>query len=142
MSTQYAAVAARAAHRCEYCRAPEVIFSLRFEVDHVLPLHSGGPDAFENLALSCRSCNLWKAALVSFQDPTTGASAPLFNPRTDDWFSHFTVLVRGDAADRRIADLAIYGMTAVGRATVAALHMNSSAQLTARRWWMAIGLFP
>lgn len=142
MSAHYAAVAARAAHRCEYCRAPEVIFSLRFEVDHVLPLHRGGLDVFENLALSCRSCNLWKAALVGFQDPETGKLAPLFNPRTDDWFSHFTVLVRGDAAERRIVDMAIYGMTPVGRATVAALRVNSSAQLTARRWWMAIGLFP
>ena len=142
MSAQYAAVAARAAHRCEYCRAPEVIFSLRFEVDHVLPLRSGGLDAFENLALACRSCNLWKAALVGFQDPETGALAPLFNPRVDDWFSHFTVLVRGDAAERRIADLALYGETPIGRATVAALRMNSLAQLTARRWWMTIGLFP
>lgn len=142
MPAQYAAVAARAAHRCEYCRAPEIIFSLRFEVDHVRPLHRGGLDVFGNLALSCRSCNLWKAALVDYQDPETGAVAPLFNPRTDDWFSHFTVSVRGDTVDQRILDLAIYGVTPVGRATIAALHMNSSAQLNARRWWAAIGLFP
>jgi hypothetical protein len=142
MSAQYAAVAARAAHRCEYCRAPEVIFSLRFEVDHVLPLRSGGLDIPENLALSCRSCNLWKAALVRSQDPATGVLTPLFNPRTDNWFNHFMVRVRGAEADHRSADLSIYGITSVGRATVAALRMNSSAQLAARRWWMAIGLFP
>ena len=38
MNPLYAPVAARAAHRCEYCRAPEVIFNFRFEVEHIIPL--------------------------------------------------------------------------------------------------------
>lgn len=31
MNPQYAAVAERALHRCEYCHAPEVIFNFAFE---------------------------------------------------------------------------------------------------------------
>lgn len=34
----YAAVAARARHLCEYCRAPERVFNLELEVDHVVRL--------------------------------------------------------------------------------------------------------
>jgi pyruvate-formate lyase-activating enzyme len=34
---QYTLVAKRAKHRCEYCHAPEIIFNLAFEVDHIVP---------------------------------------------------------------------------------------------------------
>ena len=37
---------------------------------------------------------------------------------------------------------AVLGVTATGRATVDCLKMNRSAQLTARRLWMRLGLFP
>ena len=36
----------------------------------------------------------------------------------------------------------IHGLTAVGRATVARLQMNSAPQIAARRLWLRLGLFP
>lgn len=74
MNPRYTRVAQSAAHRCEYCRAPEAVFNRAFHV---------------------------KA--------DTGS---------------------------------INGVTAVGRATVSRLRMNSPSQLTARRHWMRLRLFP
>lgn len=37
MNPHYPEVSHRAAHRCEYCHAPEVIFNFPFEVEHVIP---------------------------------------------------------------------------------------------------------
>ena len=48
---QYTLVAKRAKHRCEYCHAPEIIFNLAFEVDHIVPLSKKGDEKPENLAL-------------------------------------------------------------------------------------------
>lgn len=134
----YGDVAPRAAHRCEYCRAPESVFNFPFEVEHVVPASQGGSDVETNLALACRSCNLRKSDQVRGVDPDSGgadapAEVPLFNPRQDWWHQHFRV-------DRETA--AIVGTTPTGRATVACLAMNSPSQLEARRQWMRLGLFP
>jgi len=61
MNPQYALIAERAQHRCEYCHAPEVVFNFPFEVEHVIPMMQGGIDVAGNLALACRSCNVFKA---------------------------------------------------------------------------------
>ena len=50
MNPLYPVVAARADHRCEYCRAPEAIFNLRFEVEHILPTSREGRDEVSNCA--------------------------------------------------------------------------------------------
>jgi hypothetical protein len=134
MHTAYIAVAERAAHRCEYCHAPEAIFTLRFEVDHVIPVSQGGVDTPDNLALACRACNLWKSNTISGHDVSTGQQAPLFNPRHDLWDENF-VIANTDA-------IRILGETATGRATVQQLRMNADAQCEARHWWVKIGLFP
>ena len=42
MNPNYPLVAERAGHRCEYCHAPEAIFNVPFEVDHIMPLAKGG----------------------------------------------------------------------------------------------------
>jgi len=36
------AIAQRANHRCEYCKAPEVVFNFPFEVEHIIPLSQKG----------------------------------------------------------------------------------------------------
>jgi hypothetical protein len=44
VNPHYPLVAERAAHRCEYCHAPEAIFNFPFEVEHIIPpLHGGRP---------------------------------------------------------------------------------------------------
>lgn len=133
MTQHYAQVALRAGHRCEYCHAPEVVFNFPFEVEHIIPISRAGTDSQSNWALACRSCNLWKAAHVDGIDPESRAVVRLFHPREDHWDAHFS-------ADPDNGE--IQGQTAVGRATVARLHMNHEAQQAARRQWMRLGLFP
>jgi 5-methylcytosine-specific restriction endonuclease McrA len=62
MNPLYAAVALRAGHRWEYCCAPEEVFNLPFEVEHIAPASRGGRTVEANSALACRACNLCKAA--------------------------------------------------------------------------------
>src|SRR5687768_907656 len=91
MNPKYPFVAARAKHVCEYCRAPEAVFNLSFEVEHIIPISRGGSDEEKNLALSCRSCNLYKSDSVSFFDNETQSEIRLFNPRQDNWNEHFFI---------------------------------------------------
>jgi hypothetical protein len=131
MNPHYDAVAARAGHRCEYCKAPEVLFNIRFEVEHIIPPREGGTDDQENLALACRSCNLFKRDCVQHLDPIGMEMAKLYHPRTDSWNEHFRISSEG----------LIEGLTATGRATVSLLAMNGSSQIGARQLWIRIGLF-
>jgi hypothetical protein len=133
MNPHYGPVAERAAHRCEYCQAPEAVFNLPFEVEHIVPCARGGDDKASNLALSCRSCNLWKSDSLNAIDPLTGNSFKLFNPRLNRWEDHFRV----DQATGRLT-----GLTGIGRAAIDRLHMNRSTQVVARRQWMRLKLFP
>ena len=71
MNPNYPFVAQRAGHRCEYCHAPEVIFNVTFEVDHVLPLSKNGLEQPQNWALSCRICNLRKLDYTHGFDPVS-----------------------------------------------------------------------
>ncbi len=133
MNPRYAIVAARAGHRCEYCRAPEAIFNFPFEVEHIVPPGQSGPDTADNLALACRSCNLFKADCREAPDPETGLTVPLFHPRDDVWSQHFAI----DGPDGTIV-----GLSPVGRATIDRLRMNTQSQIEARKQWMRLGLFP
>jgi hypothetical protein len=133
MNAHYPTVAERANHRCEYCHAPEAIFNFPFEVEHIQPGSRQGSDEESNLALACRACNLRKLDHVTARNGETGKPVPLFHPRQDRWEEHFEVI--------REAGL-IQGKTAIGRATVACLGMNSFGQQQARLQWMRLGLFP
>lgn len=133
MNPRHAVVSRRAGHRCEYCRAPEVIFNFLFEVEHITPVSRHGADEDSNLALSCRACNLFKADHVTGEDEVSGDEVRLFHPRSDRWEDHFRIEEETGA---------IYGRTPVGRATAARLRINTLLQLEARRQWMRLGLFP
>lgn len=133
MNPNYASVARRAFHRCEYCHAPELVFNFRFEVEHVIPVSQGGEDDESNVALACRSCNVHKGADVSGVDSTSGEVVRLFHPRLDRWSEHFHV-------DRETGR--IVGITSVGQATASRLNLNSASQLLARSHWIRLGVFP
>ena len=133
MNPRYPLVSQRAAHHCEYCRAPEAIFNFPFEIEHIIPLSQNGTDDEANLALSCRSCNIHKTDRLTGFDETTQTEVRLFHPRRDRWEEHFRM---------EPETASIQGMTAVGRATVMLLQMNNSIQLAARSRWLQIGLFP
>ncbi len=131
MNPSYPLVAARARHACEYCRAPEIVFNLSFEVEHITPQSRGGESTENNLALSCRSCNLYKSDYVSAVDELTQQEADLFNPRRDLWDEHFSIVEETGE---------IKGLTVSGRATVLRLRINSTAQVEARKQWLRLGL--
>ncbi len=134
MNPHYPLVSERAAHRCEYCHAPELIFNVPFEVDHIIPTSKDGADVPSNLALACRACNLRKSDVVTAVDSTTKQPAPLFNPRQDQWKNHFE--------PQQEPPFRLIGKTPTGRATIAQLRMNAPLQLVARSQWVVLGIFP
>ena len=133
MNPHYVVVALRAGHRCEYCHAPEAVFNLPLEVEHIIPIARGGEDSTLNWALACRACNLYKATHIDGRDPMSEEIVHLFNPREELWEDHFQVALDGGE---------LLGRTPIGRATVMRLGLNNPVQLAARRQWMRLGLFP
>jgi hypothetical protein len=133
MNPHYSFVAQRAGHRCEYCRAPEVIFNFPFEVEHVIPSSRDGTDDEANLCLACRSCNLFKGDQLTGLGDASACPTRLFHPRLDKWQEHFQMELETGT---------IQGLTDIGRATITQLQMNSELQRTARQQWRLLGLFP
>jgi hypothetical protein len=82
-------VAERAAYRCEYCKLPQAVALHQHEPDHIVPRQHGGETRESNLALACLRCNRYKGPNVGSFDPLTGMLVSLFNPRTQQWTSHF-----------------------------------------------------
>jgi len=112
----------RAGSRCEYCGLSQAGQEATFHVDHIVPRRTAGPTRADNLALACVSCSLRKQARRSAVDPATGGIAPLFHPRRQRWADHF-----------RWEGVRVAGLTATGRATVAALRMNRPLILAIRQ---------
>jgi pyruvate-formate lyase-activating enzyme len=132
MNPLYQVIADRANHRCEYCHAPEIAFNFPFEVEHIIPKSRQGSDENENLALSCRSCNLHKANRIGGINRDTKLATRFFNPRIDQWHEHFQLMPAGE----------IVGETMIGQVTVESFNMNAPAQIGARQLWIRWGLLP
>jgi 5-methylcytosine-specific restriction endonuclease McrA len=106
-------VAERAEFYCEYCHFNENDRFLAFEIDHVISLKHGGGNEIENLAYACPQCNQNKGTdLVTFLEEYDNI-VPLFNPRKQDWNTHFY-----------IQNGLVCGKTDIGEATIKLLKMN------------------
>jgi len=106
----------------------------RLEVEHIIPRARDGSDDESNLWLACPLCNRHKADKITGTDPASGATVPLFNPRTQIWTDHFRWSENG---------LCIIGLTPVGRATVEALHLSDDPDaLKVRSYWVLAGWHP
>ena len=116
-----AAVAARAAARCEYRRIYEADDTYRFHVEHIIAVKHGGTSGLENLAYACQHCNLHKGPNLSGIDPESGSVVQLYHPRHDSWPDHFS-----------LAEFHVDGLTSTGRATVRVLAMNDPVRVTLR----------
>ena len=128
-----AQVRRRARQLCEYCHASEKWQYVRFTVDHVTPIDSGGSDDLNNLALACFHCNRRKSNYVTGTDPDSGQQVALFNPRHDRWAGHFIWSPDG---------LHILGLTQTGRATIAILDLNRDRVINIRDADRAVGRHP
>jgi HNH endonuclease len=111
--------------------SPQHLVMPRLEIEHIIPVAKGGSNAEVNLWLACPICNRYKSDKTTAMDPETGATVPLFNPRTQTWSDHFFWSDDG---------LHIIGRTAMGRATVAALHLSDDPDvLEVRSYWVLAG---
>ena len=123
----------RAQERCEYCQSSEQISGLPCEIDHIVPRVSAGPTTTDNLCLACAACNAYKGSSTHAIDPEAGKRTALFNPRQQNWSEHFAWSEDG---------VTILGLTAYGRATIAALKMNNPYIVSARALWVSAGWHP
>lgn len=123
----------QAGERCGYCQSSERWLGIAHEVEHIVPVSVGGANQEDNLWLACRRCNSFKADRVKAIDTATNRSAPLFNPRFDQWNQHFAWSICGTQ---------IVGRSEVGRATVEALRLNHSLIVAAREMWVRCGVHP
>lgn len=126
-------VAEAARYRCGYCLTAKRIIGPLLEIEHYLPESRGGTSDEENLWLACPMCNGHKADRIDAVDPETGTAGPIFNPRRERWDAHFEWVEDGTV---------IRGTTPIGRATVAALHVNHADMVAASRLWVAAGWHP
>jgi len=126
-------VSVQADHRCGYCHSSQRYVFAPLEIDHLLPTAHGGTDDEDNLWLACRMCNGFKSAQVGALDPLTGENVRLFNPRQQRWGDHFVWSTGG---------VQIVGLTATGRATVMALHLNNVIAVMVRHEWISAGWHP
>jgi hypothetical protein len=114
----------RARGYCEYCVCPEFCATQLHSIEHIVPESLGGPSRADNLALACQGCNGSKATKTHALDPATGRLVPLFNPRKDDWFAHFSW-----SPDH----LYLIGLTPIGRATIQELDLNRDGVIHLRQ---------
>ncbi len=124
------AVLERDLGRCRYCGLRQLGQGALFHVDHILPKSKGGATTIDNLALQCPHCSLRKSSKTQCADPASGAPVGLFHPLADRWDDHFRLEVDGG----------ITGLSATGRATIAALQMNAPIVRTARAMQVQLGL--
>lgn len=123
-----------ARNRCGYCLSPQHLVMARLEIEHIIPVAQGGTDQEDNLWLACPICNRFKGDKTIAVDPETGKTVTLFDPRRHQWFAHF----RWSADGVRIS-----GLTEIGRATVAALHLGDDPDaLLVRSYWVMAGWHP
>lgn len=124
---------ARAEGRCEYCQSWVAYATQSFDVDHILPVSRGGQSTLDNLAYACSGCNQHKSNHTTAYDPLEGQPVALFHPRQQQWDEHFSW-----NEDYTL----VIGITAVGRATVEALHLNREGVVNLCRLLRLSGLHP
>jgi 5-methylcytosine-specific restriction endonuclease McrA len=116
------AVTSRGGGRCEYCQIVQALVPFHaFHVEHIVARQHGGTDDLDNLCLACDRCNAYKGPNLTGIDPETGEVVPLFHPRRDNWHKHFAW-----------CGPEIFGLTAIGRATVRLLGMNDDRRVMLR----------
>ena len=68
------AILQRDGFRCHYCGAPAP--AVQLEVDHYIPVASGGTDDPSNLVAACQQCNAGKSAMILYDGTERWSSRP------------------------------------------------------------------
>ena len=118
---------------CAYCLTPEALTVVIFEFEHILPRLLGGATSFENLCLSCPTCNRYKSDRTFGSGDEQTRMTALFHPHLDSWNEHFSW---NEGATELI------GLTLTGQVTIATLRMNRPQLMRVRRLWVAMGEHP
>lgn len=124
-------VIARAQARCEYCLIHQEDTPFSHHIDHIIARQHGGETELENLALACLDCNKYKGPNLSSIDPMTGNIVTLFNPRVNEWETHFYLI-----------GSILHGRTPCGRATASLLQFNTPLRLIQRQLLIATQRYP
>src|SRR5271169_3506530 len=95
------------------------------------PTRQGRAIRFGKSRAGMPGCNLHKASRITAINPATGEDVTLFHPIRQLWSQYF-----------RFEGYRIESLTAVGRATVEALHLNHSRRQRIREVEEAFGLYP
>lgn len=127
------AIINRANGVCEYCRSQARFSTQAFSVEHIIPVSCGGKTILDNLALACQGCNNHKYTKIAGLNPINGETVPLFNPRKQRWYEHFTW-----NDDYTL----IIGLTPIGCATVETMRLNREGLVNLRRLLYSIGEHP
>jgi hypothetical protein len=123
-------VTERAGGRCEYCLFPQNAALLAFEMEHIRSEKHGGLTERDNLAIACPYCNRAKSSDLGSIDPETGLLTPFFNPRTQEWTTHF-----------RVEGATIVPLTPEGRVTAVILQFNEPERLLERERLVTLGFY-
>jgi hypothetical protein len=121
----------RAGNCCEYGLLAQTDNPFSFHIEHIKSVKHGGETTSENMCLSCPDCNAFKGSDIASEDPETGQLAPLFNPTSQNWSEHFSLL--GNS---------IKPLTAVGRVTVFLLRMNIDRRVAERTILIRLNRYP
>jgi hypothetical protein len=124
-------VAERAGYVCEYCLIAEADTYFGCEVDHIIGLKHGGPTAAANLAYACMVCNRNKGSDLGSISERTGQLVRFYNPRTDQWATHFQI----DGSH-------IKPLTEIGEVTVRIFKLNEEARVIERLALISDGRYP
>jgi hypothetical protein len=119
----------RAQDKCEYCRLPQPVDIMPFQLDHITSIKHHGPTTADNLALCCYNDNVHKGPNIAGIDPVTRQVTRLFHPRQDVWEEHFAW--NGPT---------LMGRTAIGRTTIDVLNINLADRIEQRRLLIQAGL--
>lgn len=125
-------IAVRAGYKCEYCRILEYLSNYEYHLEHIIGVQHGGSNLPDNLAYACSWCNWKKGPNIATILQPDHTLIPLFNPRVQNWFDHFSISYDGILIARSI----------VGQATIKLLELNHPDKIEERKSLLNSGFFP
>lgn len=122
-------VAERADEQCEYCRLPAIFYPYSYHIDHIISEKQGGETTSTNLAYCCPTCNFRKGSDISAYLKEEELIVDLFNPRKDEWETHFEL----DPSGR------LRPLSQIGKGSIRLLKLNTKEKVKERKALIDIG---